>query len=100
MTLLACSDLALADEYGADEFLGLDLSKALLSPKPLGPASEFAPVPVQAKADRSVEIAPVRAVRVTHPKVRVARLPKQRRHAVAQVRPARHRANPLDSQAL
>src|SRR5258708_36816918 len=43
---------AMADEYRPDEFLGLDLSKAVLSPKRLGPDTEFAPVPVEAKADR------------------------------------------------
>jgi len=50
--LLALSGLAMADDYRPDEFLGLDLSKAVLSPKRLGPDSEFAPVPVEAKADR------------------------------------------------
>jgi hypothetical protein len=42
---------AMATDYRADEFLGLDLSKAVLSPKPLGPPAEFAPIPVQAKAE-------------------------------------------------
>ena len=51
---------AVATEYRADEFLGLDLSKAVLSPKPLGPATEFAPVPVQAKSDAAkVDVAKV-----------------------------------------
>ena len=50
--LLALSGQAMADQYRPDEFLGLDLSKAVLSPKPLGPPTEFAPVPVEAKADR------------------------------------------------
>ena len=48
-TLLAWSGLSIADEYRPDEFLGLDLSKAVLSPKRLGPASEFAPVAVEAQ---------------------------------------------------
>ena len=47
-TLLAWSSSSIADEYRPDEFLRLDLSKALLSPKPLGPPSEFAPVQVEA----------------------------------------------------
>jgi hypothetical protein len=104
--LLACSGLAVADEYRADEFLGLDLSTAVLSPKPLGPSSEFVPVPVEAKADRDIET--VRVTRMTHPKlrvahpqkVRVAHPQKERPHAVAQARPARHRSNPLDAQAF
>jgi hypothetical protein len=106
-TLFAWSGLAVADEhradeYQADEFLGLDLSTAVLSPKRLGPSSEFTPVAVEAKADRDVETAPApaRATRVTHPKVRVARLPKQKRHAVAQVRSVPRHTNPLDAQAL
>jgi hypothetical protein len=58
--LLAWSGLSVADEYRPDEFLSLDLSKAVLSPKPLGPASEFAPVAVEARADRGSEAAPAR----------------------------------------
>ncbi len=106
--LLAWSGLAVADEYRADEFLGLDLSSALLSPKPLGPSSEFVPVPVQAKADRDIETVPVRVTRMTHPrlhvahtqKVHVAQPQKGRRHVVAQARPTRHQPNPLDAQAF
>jgi len=74
--LLAWSSLSMADgyrpaeyrasEYRASEFLGLDLSSAVLSPKPLGPATEFAPVAVEAKADRGGEAASVRVARVAH----------------------------------
>src|SRR5437868_15042093 len=60
-TLLAWSGASLAAEYRPDEFLRLDLSKALLSPKPLGPPSEFATVQVEAKADRGREGAQARA---------------------------------------
>src|ERR1700754_1616970 len=42
---------AAADQYRADEFLSLDLSKAVLSPKRLGPPAEFAPVAVEARSD-------------------------------------------------
>src|SRR6201996_2712365 len=52
-TLLAWTGLAMADEYRPNEFLGLDLSKAVLSPKPLGPPTQFAPVAVEAKSDKS-----------------------------------------------
>src|ERR1035437_4272934 len=51
-TLSAWSGLAVADEYRPDQFLGLDLSQAVLSPKPLGPASQFAPVAIAARAER------------------------------------------------
>ena len=47
--VLACAGPALADQYRADEFLSLDLSKAVLSPKRLGPPVEFAPVAVEAR---------------------------------------------------
>ncbi len=60
-TLLAWGSASLADEYRPDEFLRLDLSKALLSPKPLGPASKFAPVAVEAKTDHRSEDAQARA---------------------------------------
>jgi hypothetical protein len=42
-TLLAWSGPSIADQYRPGEFLSLDLSKAVLSPKPLGPATQFAP---------------------------------------------------------
>jgi hypothetical protein len=49
--LLMLGGAAIAADYRADEFLSLDLSKAVLSPKPLGPPAEFAPVPLEAKGD-------------------------------------------------
>ena len=49
--LLAWAGSAAADQYRAHEFLGLDLSKAVLSPKRLGPPAEFAPVAVEARND-------------------------------------------------
>src|SRR6266581_3945712 len=49
--LLAWAGPAVADEYRAAEFLSLDLSKAVLSPKRLGPPAEFAPVAVEARSD-------------------------------------------------
>src|SRR4030081_1167918 len=54
-TSLAWSGLALADEYRPDEFLGLDLSRAVLSPKPLGPPAQFVPGPLDVTADRGSE---------------------------------------------
>jgi hypothetical protein len=97
-----------ADEYGRGQFLGLDLSTAVLSPKPLGPSAEFVPDPVEANvdhggADRGSEDR--RAAAPTHPEIRVAQLRSEaptrsgRRHAVAHVRIARHHGNPLDAQA-
>jgi hypothetical protein len=50
-----------ADEYRPDEFLTLDLSKAVLSPKPLGPAAQFEPMRVEAKTDAPAEAVHVEA---------------------------------------
>ena len=99
-TLSAWSGLSVADEYRPDQFLGLDLSRAVLSPKPLGPASQFAPVPVEARADRGSEAAPARAERITRSKIRVAHLRSEKRRTVAHTRLARHHGNPLDAEAF
>src|ERR1700732_2726135 len=72
LMLLAWSDLVVADAYRPDEFLGLDLSKAALSKKPLGPPARFVPVQVEAKTDLGNAARPVRVERVTRPKVRAA----------------------------
>ncbi|WP_316183991.1 hypothetical protein [Bradyrhizobium sp. SZCCHNRI1003] len=45
---------ALAGEYRPDDFLQLELSKAVLSPTPLGPEAHFEPVPIEAKGDHTV----------------------------------------------
>src|SRR5215207_4151930 len=58
--LLMSGSAALADEYKAGEILGLDLSQAVLSPKRLGPETEFAPVRIEARSDRK----PVKTERV------------------------------------
>ncbi len=110
-TLLAWSSPSLADEYRPDEFLRLDLSKALLSPKPLGPPSEFAPVRVEAKADRGSERAPARAEstaesrivktkRIVIPSTRVAHMHAEKPRGAARTKLARRHGNPLDAQAF
>ena len=123
--LLAGSGVSIADEYRPDQFLGLDLSKAVLSPKPLGPPAAFAPVPVEAKSDRGSEGRQAEAEHIRHPRVHVARSrmavsqpkvhakPKARlaqvsakphlapqTHAAPRIRLARQHLNPLDAQAL
>ena len=116
-TLLAWSSASLADEYRPDEFLRLDLSKALLSPKPLGPPSEFAPVAVEAKTDRGSEGASARAEptaesklvktkRIVIPSTRVAHmrvekpLRAKKPRGAAPTKLARRHGNPLDAQAF
>ena len=96
--LLASGSLARAaearpDTYRPDEFLGLDLSKAALSKKPLGPPARFAPVQVEAKTDLGNAARPVRVERVTRPNVRAA-------HVLAHTRLARSHRNLLNAQAF
>jgi hypothetical protein len=110
-TPLAWSSASLADEYRPDEFLRLDLSKALLSPKPLGPPSEFAPVQVEAKADRGSEGAQARAEptavsklvktkRIVVPSTRVAHMRPEKPRGAARTKLVRRHGNPLDAQAF
>jgi hypothetical protein len=98
--LLAWQGCARADEYRPEQFLGLDLLRAVLSPKRLGPEQSFAPVAVQAKADRRDEITRVVGTENARPvavsKVHIARPLVEKRHGVTL---ARHRGNPLDAQA-
>ncbi|MGY4407716.1 hypothetical protein [Bradyrhizobium sp. USDA 3315] len=108
---LAWGGVALADEYRPSEFFSLDLSRAVLSPKPLGPPAQFEPVPVEAKTDHGPDqhanvepqveepkVAPKKAVRTTkvtapHEKKRAeARVP-------ARAKLARRHSNPLDAEA-
>lgn len=89
--LLGLGVPALASDYRAGELLNLDLSKAVLSPKRIGPPAEFAPVPVQARTDsKHIVAAPKAAQRAVQP------VHTQRQ---AHVRPVR-RSNPLDAQAM
>jgi hypothetical protein len=123
---LALASAAMADEYRADEYLGLDLSKAVLSPKPLGPPQQFAPVAVEAKGDRSdrgseanwarndlkteprkvavQDIRDTHPYRVTHPH-RVTHIASESRPSAkpkgsARIRLAHRHRNPLDAEAM
>ena len=51
--LLALAGPATAAEYRPGEFFRLDLSKALLSPKRIGPEARFAPVRIEARSDEA-----------------------------------------------
>ena len=97
---LMSGNAALADEYRAGEFIGLDLSKALLSPKRLGPETEFAPVRIEARTDRK----PVKTERVVvqkaaAPKTRVVQERVEKPRGAARAKLARRHSNPLDAQA-
>ena len=97
---LMSGSAALADEYRAGELIGLDLSKALLSPKRLGPETEFAPVRIEARSDRK----PVKTERVVvqkaaAPKTRVVQERVEKPRGAARAKLARRHTNPLDAQA-
>jgi len=98
--LLMSGGAALADEYRADQFLGLDLSQAVLSPKRLGPETQFAPVRIEARTDRR----PVKTERVVvakeaAPRPQVAQQRVEKPRAAARTKLARRHSNPLDAQA-
>ena len=98
--LLMSGSAALADEYKAGEILGLDLSQAVLSPKRLGPETQFAPVRIEARTDRK----PVKTERVVVPKAaapkpQIAQERVQKPRGAARTRLARRHSNPLDAQA-
>jgi hypothetical protein len=110
------SGVSMADEYRADQYLGLDLSEALISPKPLGPPTELAPLPVQAEADRGGELAQAPAEAKVEPRepeprivihqsrvihqTRVAHTRQQKPRVLARTELARRQGNPLDAQAF
>jgi hypothetical protein len=115
-TLLTWSGLSMADEYRPDEFLGLDLSTVVLSPKPLGPPAKFAPVAVEARTDSASEGAHARVEPKAHPKMVVhrniavhrsivvprttlAHMRAEKPRGAARTKLARRHSNPLDAQA-
>ncbi len=122
--MLAAGSVALADEYRPSEFLGMDLSTAVLSPKPLGPPAEFAPVAVEAKSEAKSEAGSevkanpasepywareelktepreiaVEDVHVTPPH-RIAHASHGKANGLAPTRLAHRHGNPLDAQAM
>jgi hypothetical protein len=102
--LLVWSGLSMADEYAPDEFLNLDLSEALFSPKALGPQSSFAPVAVEAKSDRPSEVAQAPAESKAEANIvihkRVAHLRRENPHGMARTKSSRRPSNPLDAHAF
>ena len=106
--VLACGGIARADDYKPSEYLGLDLSKAVLSPKRLGPETQFAPVALEAKGGNEAQ---ARAEPVDVPKKVAAERTHVTEPKVAHVKPAQPRGaartklahrhgNPLDAQAM
>jgi hypothetical protein len=110
MAIALCTGLlmsgggALADEYRAGQLLGLDLSQAVLSPKRLGPETQFAPVRIEARSDsRPVKTERVVVAKEAAPKPQVAEPSEKPRAEKTRVatptKLARPRSNPLDAQA-
>lgn len=111
--LLAAGSVARADDYRPDEYFGLDLSKAVMSPKRLGPPAEFAPVAVEAKSEAKssepnwargeLKTEPrkvaVQDVKVTHPR-RITHVASAKPKGAARTRLAHRNRNPLDAQAM
>ncbi|MGY8707829.1 hypothetical protein RAD16_18980 [Bradyrhizobium sp. 18BD] len=105
---IAWGGIARADDYKPDEYLGLDLSKAVLSPKRLGPETRFAPVALEAKGGNEAQAraepldvpkkVAAERVHVAEPKVARAKSPQPRGAARAKL--AHRRGNPLDAQAM
>lgn len=98
--LLMSGSTALADDYRAGELIGLDLSKALLSPKRLGPETQFAPLRIEARTDRK----PVKTERVVvrktpERKAQVAQERVEKPRAAVRTKLVRRHSNPLDAQA-
>lgn len=102
-SLVLWSGLSPAAQYRPDEFLGMDLSKTALSPKPLGPAETFAPVAAQAGADqtrREMRLEPKTTSSIVIAKTRVADRRADHPRGTARNRLARRHGNPLDAEAF
>jgi hypothetical protein len=102
--LLAWSGPSIAEQYRSGEFLSLDLSKAVMSPKPLGPATQFAPFPVKAGTDPDSPALRSRAETKAAPEIHIARTATAnpgvtKPHGAARARLAHRHGNPLDAQA-
>jgi hypothetical protein len=103
--LLAGNAASAADAHQPDEFLGLDLSTAVLSPKPLGPASGFTPIPDETNADRGgaeaqAQPEPKAESPAVTRTVRVAHIRPVKPRAAVRTKLARRHTNPLDAQAF
>lgn len=106
--VLAWGGIARADDYKPDEYLGLDLSKAVLSPKRLGPETQFAPVALEAKGGNEAHARAVpmdvpkkvaaERVHISEPKVAHTKSAQPR--GAARTRLARRHGNPLNAQAM
>ena len=102
--LLMSGSAALADDYKAGEFLGLDLSQAVLSPKRHRSGDAIRPGPDRGEKHDHAQVEPkpepkvVRTARATEaPALKRATAAPPR--AAARAKLARRHSNPLDAQA-
>lgn len=99
--LLASVSIAQADSYRPGEYLLLDLPKAVLSPKLLGPSQTFEHVQIEARTDTKNEI----DAAADKPRTAVQKAsPMLKPHRAAAAPPARSRvarkhSNPMDANA-
>lgn len=106
--VLAWCGIGHADDYKPDEYLGLDLSKAVLSPKRLGPETRFAPVALEAKGANEAQAraepidVPKKVVveRVRAPEPKVAHTKSAQPRGAARTKLAHRHGNPLNAQAM
>lgn len=97
---LMSGSAARADEYHAGELFSLNPSHALLSPKRLGPETQFAPVRIEARSDsRPVKTERVVVPRTAEPRARVVQQRVEKPRGAARTKLTRTRTNPLDAQA-
>jgi len=110
---LLCASASMAAEYRPEEYFSLDLSKAVLSPNPLGPPAAFEQVPIEARADRAsepkwareelkTEPNTVATEQVTAPRraAKAASLTPKGSAGSARAHLAHRHRNPLDAQAM
>ena len=108
---VAAVSSARADQYRPEEFFSLDLKRAVLSPKPLGPPAQFEQVQVQAKTDFQTKPVQTTAVHVhampkaaakiksAHVRTEKPQVWAKKPRAPAPTRLVRRHGNPLDAQA-
>ncbi|KYH00948.1 hypothetical protein [Bradyrhizobium sp. DOA1] len=106
--VLTAGGVARADDYKPGEYLGLDLSRAVLSPKRLGPETQFAPVALEARGGNEAQARAepidvpkkVAAERVHVPPPKVAHTKSSQPRGSARTRLSHRHGNPLDAQAM
>lgn len=112
-TGIALSGFAAAQDYRPGEYLTLDLPRAVMSPKPIGPANTFKPGPLGVTFDRGDHAVQARAEPVAEPtktetitvqksvtpSPRVAHAPAEHLRQAKRTPIALHRRNPVEAEA-